>query len=563
MNDRRTIWLLLLLLAITAVANFLLFTRSPSPRSIRNRSLLDPSFDIRSIVLERPNEPALTISHADHWRIVSPFASKADEQAVLQLTDAFVSTQIDDVYSDAELLKLGRTRDDFGFAEKNLTVTFSDGQQQVTLAFGDSTPSSNGVYVAVNGLDAVLVVSSRILSFVSGGADAFRERDIFPFEPDFVRGFDVKRANASIIGITHEGDSWQIGGSPASGVKVREFLTLVSEATARDFLWPTGSADETDTISSARLSAYGLDAETAVSVVFHCLDGSDRRLLFGLDIGTEKSYALIHEGAAIVTLDSSLKSALLQGERAFSDSRLFPVEESTVRSFSILNGDTAYILSRDANNVWRLESPVVAPAASDAVSAVLGRLVSLTTGDLVPFGFKVAVSTNLLPCVVAPASVLGEVRLDDLRSKEILSIDPTRIRRLVSTFGGDSAHHPTAVVYSRERRMWDVETDSDEGSEHLADEAGIRTVLAALQSLQAVRIESICTTPAALTRYGLETPYCSIAVDQEKEGALRRNILIGAESGDGGRFATVGSSDAIFVLSKKSVEALTSPLVEN
>ena len=81
-------------------------------------------------------------------------------------------------------------------------------------------------------------------------------------------------------------------------------------------------------------------------------------------------------------------------------------------------------------------------------------------------------------------------------------------------------------------------------------------------ALKAERIVTLRATAADLSRYGLEHPHHTLAVDQEKDGAVRRNIFIGNVT-KGGRFATVGSAEAIFVLSAKTVSALTAPLLKD
>jgi hypothetical protein len=68
--------------------------------------------------------------------------------------------------------------------------------------------------------------------------------------------------------------------------------------------------------------------------------------------------------------------------------------------------------------------------------------------------------------------------------------------------------------------------------------------------------------PADLARYGLDAPRLVLAVDRGVAGSVRRNILIGKET-RGGYYATVGSADAIFVVSRESVQALMSPLLKN
>ena len=90
----------------------------------------------------------------------------------------------------------------------------------------------------------------------------------------------------------------------------------------------------------------------------------------------------------------------------------------------------------------------------------------------------------------------------------------------------------------------------------------MKSVLSAINPLTALRVVRLKVSAPDLGAYGLDTPFLTIAIDQERADAVRRNILIGGET-DGGRFATVGSADAVFVLSRESVEALSAPLVSD
>lgn len=557
MTTRQTIVSLLAVLALTIAANIWMSREAPVG-FVRNRPLLDPLFDVRSISIARENEAKILIRKTASWTIAAPFAGAADEETLLRFIDTFSATSVDDVVSDADLLKLGRTRDDFGFSAPRLALAFSDGEKEVSLTFGDFTPSSNGVYVAVGGLDALMVVPARTLAAIPTRADDLRARRVFPFEPNFVTGFDVQRATVPVLSLTRERKEWRVNGHVASESKVRDFLVCISDAKVIDFLWPTGSTTESEALSVARLSAYGLDAESALSVVFRCLDGLDRRLLFGRD-EDGVTYALLPDGETLVTLPSSIKAQLVQGRHDFADLRVFPIEESQVSAFSIQKDGVSYVLAREIGGAWRLDSPISAPAAADVVSVLVGRLVTLSSSDVVGDGLKVSVSTNMASSVVSPEALLGSYRLEDLRSKEILSLDPTRVRRLVSTFGGKNSPPAATVVYSRERQTWDVE--SDENPTHSVNEKAIRRVLSALESLQATSIVSLSVSPSEWTNCGFETPFCTLAIDQDRENSVRRNILIGNETKNGARYATVGSSEALFVLSKEVIENITQPLV--
>ena len=91
-------------------------------------------------------------------------------------------------------------------------------------------------------------------------------------------------------------------------------------------------------------------------------------------------------------------------------------------------------------------------------------------------------------------------------------------------------------------------------------EPGVQSVLASINPLAAVRVVRLKVSASDLGTYGLDAPFLTVAIDQERADAVRRNILIGGET-EGGRFATIGSADAVFVLSRETVVALSAPLV--
>ena len=73
-----------------------------------------------------------------------------------------------------------------------------------------------------------------------------------------------------------------------------------------------------------------------------------------------------------------------------------------------------------------------------------------------------------------------------------------------------------------------------------------------------------CVQPGEdFKRCGLVRPAFTIAVDVDATDAVRRNLLLGNAAPGGGRYATAGGADAIFIISRETVAALTVPLVES
>lgn len=558
MNNRKSITTLLIAIALLLAAHVLLRPGTRRTSVLSSRTLIDGGDECTRLIVERKGEPVAVLAKAGEWKIVQPFSGTADGQSVLKVLDALSFTPVTDVISDAELLKLGHSRADFALVDPVLRVSVVVGARTSEISFGGPTPSADGVYASVEGADAVVIVPSELFAAVDRSPDSFRRRTLFSVEAESVESFDIKRGTDSVVSFSREAGVWSVGSCRASDQKVRKFLSDLLAATAVDFVWPIGASNETERASVALLSACGLDPESAVTVSLKGVDGVNCPISFGKSADDQLAYAFVQNGAAVVTVPLALRDAAVQAPVLFTDSRLFPVELKSVGFFSVSEGDSSCILVRDGKGAWRLESPVVAPAEAPVVEAMLERLVTLSVADATTnrTGLSVCLTTNAIPLTVRREALLGEGRLEDLRSRDMVSLDPLLVKRIVRT-SGEHGVQPSSVVYARDRRAWNVES-AEEGAK--ADEKGIANVLSALNPLTAVRVEKLRVSAADLDDYGLDRPFLTLAVDQDREDVVRRNILVGGKA-DGGRFATIGSADAVFVLSDETVQRLSSPIV--
>lgn len=557
MSNRRVILVLLAAVAALVALNVFVDNRSAAVGAGGRTTLVDPAWEVTGIRIERKGSPAIELSKAPVWRLVEPYSASVDEPVVLKLLDALAFLPVTDVISEAELLERGRTRADFALEDPVVRVAVSGAFGAATVLIGAPTPFSDDVYAAVEGEASVLVVPSGLLSAVDLSADRFRRRSLFTLGPESVSSFDVKRGAGSMLAFAKSGDGWRMGDGNAAPQKVQKFLSDLVSASAIDFVWPVGATNENDRASASLLAGYGLDPDSAVTVTLKGLDGAVRQISFGKAAAEGCVYALAQNGSAIVTVPSALKDAADQDAVMFTDSRLFPVEPQTVAFFSVTDGDVVYALARGEEGGWRIESPIAAAADASVAEAMLARILALSASDADADGLGVSLSTNAAPVRVARSSVV-DGGFESLRSREMLRIDPKAVRRIVRTPGAKDAK-PTAVVYDRDRRAWNAETAAESGG--TVSEAGVESVLAAINPLAAVRVVKLKVSAPDLAEYGLDAPRLVIAVDQERSDAVRRNILVGGEAADG-RFATVGSADAVFVLSREAVEALSAPLVE-
>lgn len=559
-NMRIIVWLSVGIAALLGVNILLTFNDSQDTAIVQRTSLLPfPDDAVSLIEISRGGVVESVLTHTGSWRLVEPFAGSVDEAVVLKLLDALAYAPLDDSLGDQELLRLGRTRADFGLESPRLAVRIRAGASETAISFGSPTPSASGVYAAIDDVRAVFVVPSNTFAAVDVPASGFRRRTLFTSGEESVASFDVKRGAGEFMRFRREGDGWlmvQPTEGPASLTKIKKLLSDVMSASAVDFVWPVGGSNEVAEASDALLAGYGLGAESAVTLTLKGTDGSDRRISFGSDAGEGRVYALVHNGAAVVTVDAALKDLVSPGNSALADTRLFPYETSQVSGMSIVDGGVACMLAKNEDGTWRLDSPISAAASSTAVDSLLSAVLALRGGDTDENGVEVSISADERKVRVSRAALGPGFRLENLRSLEILKIDPASVRRLSVT--GSGTNGTESVVYDRDRRAWSVEVSSVKGT---VSENGVARVLGVVNPLEAGRIVKLKVSADDLGGYGLEKPRLTVAIDLEREDAIRRNILVG-DATDGGCFATVGASDAVFVLPESAVYDLSADIVE-
>lgn len=559
MRNAKSIIVLLAAITLAAMLDYFVYFGKGTSSALKRTTLGDFPSEVSAICIERTGSSAILLDRGPGgWRLTEPFVSAADEQSVMKLVDVLTQTPVVEVISDSELLQLGRTRADFSLEEPDLTVALTGADGSVCrFLFGSATPTKDGVYSSVDGVDAVFVIGKPAFSFVDVRPDDLRQRSLLPSGGAWVTSFEIKREGVPLLEFLRTGAGWNVGSEKASSQKIAEFIDDLTTASAVSFIWPVGSSNETDHATSSLLAGYGLDPDSAVTVTLNDINGKNRRLSFGKEADDGNVYALVQNGNAIVTVPAKLRDFARQDPVMYTDSRLFPVEARSVNGFSVSSDGSLYSLVRNKDGKWGLESPVVAPADQEASDALLSLILSLSPADVVKEdGVAVSVLTNMAKVLIPRERILGKRTFEDLRSREMLRIDAPLVKRIVCTVGGKT---PTtvSVVYDRERRQWNLDTEA-EGM--VVNVKGVESILSVINPLTAVRIEKLAVVAADLDDYGLDVPFLTVAIDRDSDETIRRNILIGKKT-KGGRFATIGSSDAIFVISDATVSKLSESIV--
>lgn len=556
MSNRRSILYLLALLLFAVAANLWLDVTGVERGEVVRRRVLSRGADAAvAFDISIPGRQFVRLEKTDRWRIVSPFRAVADQTAVARLADAVAFGPLVDSVDEADAVKLGRSVADFGLDRPRLSLRITTPVDETMVSFGADVPSGEGVYATVGGHAVIYIVPTNILAAANLSVDAWRRRTVFRVKPDEVTSIDIRRGESSLR-LARSGDIWEVvepKRAMASAAAVKRIIDTLLSCEARKFVWPVGASNETVTASVALLAGYGLDPETRETVVFHGIDGRDHSISFGSAADTDSVYALVHGGNAVATVTADAKASVSLDAGTLIDGRIFPVEKSAVRRISMTDGDTAYLLARGDQAMWRLDSPVSAAADESAVAALIDKLMVMRNVDLDENGVKVSLFSNSVPVSVSKSALLGSGGFEQFRSKLILDIDSATVKRLVVSRAGESS--PMSVVFDPDRKGWNVDPNGRPG---VIDQDRLNAVLAALSPLKARSVARLKVVQSELAQFGLENPSCTIAVDRLLEDSVRRNIMIGNEiNDDGDAYATVGSSDAVFVLDGATVGTLT------
>ena len=506
------------------------------------------------------------------WRIVRPFSVAADATAAARLVDALTLVPVVDMRSEEELLELDETLADFGIGPSSFAVSLGAGPRRVDVVFGNVSPSGAEVYAHVEGTRSVCALPRAAFDRIPRVVDDFRERSMLACPRDEISGIDIRVPDKPTVRLARTDGGWSIlspAATPADGDAVGALVDCLAAAQVEAFEIPSRTRPMVPSggIKTDDLVQYGLDA--GLSVTVRGAADYTEQIVFGRSAGTNLVWALVRNGTAVVSVDAALAERCRADGTSLRDTRVFPFAEGeTVTSVSLTAGPAVYVLAQDSNSVWRIEAPVVAPADQTKVAEFMERLLRLRQSDVSDEGragderVLVSVSTTVTnrPGLAVSAELLGgRAAFADLRSKTLLTLDPATVRRL--SVRAESGVE-TAVRLNAERGAWDLVRGEGSTDARRVNDGAVKALLSALARVEATGVETLAATADDLRRCGLDKPAFVLAVDVDAADAVRQNVLIGGTAPGGGRYATVGGADAVFVISRRTAADFTAPLAE-
>ena len=581
MSNRRAI--VFFLLGSLALAAFLwgLSRRAAAVATVRSRttlSMFDPA-DVTALDIRPVGSASVPIVSLEKtrgaWRMAAPFAAETDPAAVSRLLDALTLSPVADMLSLDDLRGLGHSLADFGLAPARMSVSLTAGPRRERLLFGGDTPSGRETYARSEDLRNVFTVSADVFRLACAGPDSLRRLSFVDGSAADVVGLEFRIPEKPFVKLARENGVWRIllpAPAPADAKTADALVERLVAARASHFVWPVAGGDPGSADAKPRadlLASYGLDpaSPTAFTATVRRAPDAADQIVFGKSAGTNLVYALVQNGGAVVAVDAALAEFCRVGEAGLRDTRLFPCAAADVKSVTFTTPDSViYRLVQDTNRVWRLDTPVDAPADPSAAAWLVEHVLGLRQADLAEKGVGVAVATaatNMPAISVLTPDLTKSGIFANLRAKTLLELDPAAVRRISLR----TASGVTAVEWDAERGAWNLMPAAQGDAPPkppvgAVNEAAVKRLLTALARVEAASVETLSATAADFARCSLDKPAFVLAVDLVGGKTVHREIMIGGAASGGGRFATVGGADAVFVLPRTTVSALTASLTE-
>ena len=539
------------------------------------------------------------------WCQVEPFAAEVDQVAVRRTLDALSDMTVRERISLDELRRRELQLTSFGLAPAPARVIVRTASRRIELGFGNRTPDGSEVYFYLDSASQVLVTTRAVFDAVPFSLERVRERALLRDSGRSVTALELRRAGMPYVKLAHAGNDWHLTqpyAAAADPALAEQILASLHQARIETFVWPSltnNDAQVSDNLRS-RLVLYGLDAEAAVQVQFWETGGpAGVRLRFGKAVAGQPGwiYALTADEQSVVAVTNAVLPALLVPPSELRDHRLFREKPDEVTRVQLRFADQLIECRRDEKRCWTLVSPQQDAADQEQVGKLLVGLLRLRAQQVIdpPAGttpeagtptnpvcvveFSLAARTNRLavtpgeaagamdivftnsatryvvaasnlpPAMLTPAAAFG------LRDRVVLAVATSAVRRVTVRRGTEVE----AVEREPEGDLWQV--SGNPSGKGVANEA-LTAWLTMLTSLPAARIERLGAAARDLEGYGLAEPALEIDVELLSADVLRKVLLIGRNTPDGGCYALLRGHDVIFVLSPATLRVIESRFVQ-
>ncbi len=339
---------------------------------------LEMSYRSRSLTCVKKN---------GRWRITSPVAARANQQAVGELVEKirFADREkfITDGATTADVVKYGLDKP----VVRARLWSIREGEPVRELAIGNPGDGNGQLYARTTRNKVIFTVKIELLTDLVKKVADLRDRDVVDFAADDVVEVKIESGGTEIaLSRAGKDDNWKMSapGERDTDLKaVGDLVTAITKLEALD--WPAendsdagrfGLKDPAATVTVTALerkrTESGDPAEKAARTI---------SFIVGKTEG-DSCYVKRTEEPAIIRVSGESHGKLTAGYLTYVSRRVFDFKKAGVRKLSIDRGGKLHVCSLEKGE-WMLKEPVEGRADQRVVEDILWRLSTLNAVDVI------------------------------------------------------------------------------------------------------------------------------------------------------------------------------------
>jgi hypothetical protein len=331
--------------------------------------------DIAKVDIKKKNgdEVALAKNDAGQWQMVAPKPWRADQNEIASMLSTFTS-----LTSEKLIEEKAASLEQYGLAQPAIQIELIQKDNKIQkLLIGDSTPTGDGVYVALAGDPRVFTLSNYTKNTLDKSAKDLRDKRLLTFESDKLSRVELV-AKKQDIEFGRNKDQWQI---------VKPKPMRADDSLVQDLIRKLGdarmdlSASDEDQKKAAAAFAGGTPVATA-----KVTDASGTQELQVRKNKTDYyAKSSVVEGVYKVPID--LGTSLDKGVDDFRTKKLFDLGFNDPDKIELHDGAKSYYLTKGGQDWWLPDSK-----KADAIPAetYVQQVRDLSANKFVDSGFGAA-----------------------------------------------------------------------------------------------------------------------------------------------------------------------------
>ncbi len=144
----------------------------------------------------REKSAALKLEKRDSWWLTQPYEWQANPNAVSRILNELQFLEHETSFSVDDLLKSGRTLDEYGLEKPTFTLTFTSAGKTYVTKVGDNTEIANRLYLLSPDGSRIHVVSRSFADSIGQPLESLRSDSVFTIPIFEVRSLNIVNASA-------------------------------------------------------------------------------------------------------------------------------------------------------------------------------------------------------------------------------------------------------------------------------------------------------------------------------------------------------------------------------